>query len=298
MSKPPDWEPCSDSSRRRDDPLEGSGARGLRWLMVEVPGPWGRSALLQSPAVLDPEIGRAVARRAEAADFRITAIRRPGRRSPQPRWRWAIADARPGHESLHWGEVDHPREYAEIALDGTAGTRSDEPLVAVCTHGKHDQCCAVRGRRVAALIAESYPEWTWECSHLGGDRFAATMIVLPHGLYYGRVDAAEDPADIVTRYTQGRVDERYLRGRSSHPAVVQAAQHHVRGLMHDDRIDAFSPLSVAETEEHIAVTLQGPGGPIIVNLRETFSKPIFTMCQASVPGPVKQWDLIDITEPE
>lgn len=265
--------------------------------MVEVPGPWGRSALLESPNVLDPALGRAIARRAETADFRVTAIRRPGRRSPQLRWRWAIADARPGHESLRWGEADHPREYLEIPLDGTAGLRSEDPLVAVCTHGKHDQCCAVRGRRVALRIAERYPEWTWECSHLGGDRFAATMIVLPHGLYYGRVDTAADPADIITRHTQGRVDERYLRGRSSYPAAVQSAQHHARGLVRDDRIDALAPLAVTEPDAggHIVVTLQGPFGPITVRMRVSFSEPIFTMCQARVPGPVRQFDLVEVT---
>ena len=299
MSNPPDWEPCSDSALRRGDPLAGSSARGLRWLMVEVPGPWGRSALLESPAVLSPEVGRAIARRAEAADFRVTAIRRPGRRSSPPRWRWAIADARPGQEQLRWGEASDPREYLEIPLDAEAGTPSADPLVAVCTHGKHDQCCAVRGRQAAQRIAQRYPEWTWECSHLGGDRFAATMIILPHGLYYGRVDSAADPADIVTRYTQGRVDEHHLRGRSSYPAQVQAAQHHARALASDDRIDAFAPLSVTDADAggHVVVTLQGPRGPIAVRLQESLSEPIFTMCQARRPGPVRQWDLVEITGP-
>lgn len=296
MSRPADWEPCSDSSLRRGDPLDGSGSRGLRWLMVELAGPWGYSALLDSPGLLPPELGREIAGRAQEADVRVAAIRRPGRRrhTEEQRWRWALADARPGHESLRWGEVDGPVGYAEIPLDGSAGAPSAEPLVAVCAHGKHDQCCAVRGRSAAARIAERYPEATWECSHLGGDRFAATMLVLPHGLFYGRVDQAEDPADIVTRYTEGRVDERYLRGRSSHSAAVQSAQHHARAVVPDDRIDAFAPVSVVERDEHVEVTLEGPHGPVEVWLRETYSEPIFTMCRAHAPGPVRQWKLIEV----
>ncbi|KAA0919849.1 sucrase ferredoxin [Dietzia sp. ANT_WB102] len=267
----------------------------MRWLMLELTGPWGFLALIDSPAILDPVLGRSIALRAQAADVRVAAIRRPGRRPAELRWRWALADARPGHEYLLWGEVDGPEQYAEIPLDGSAGTPSTEPLVAVCTHGKHDQCCAVRGRRAAAAIAERYPEATWECSHLGGDRFAATMLVLPHGLYYGRVDQAQDPADIVARYEQGRVDPRYLRGRSSYPGVVQVAQHHARMSMGDDRIDAYAPLAVVESDGEVEVTLDGPHGPVVVRLRETFSEPIFTMCQARAPGPVKQWDLLEIT---
>ena len=279
------------SALRRGDRLEGSGSRGMRWLMLELCGPWGHSALLESPALLPSELGRQIAQRAQAADIRVAAIRRPGKRTDQRRWRWALADARPGQESLHWGEVDGPDGYAEIPLDGSAGTPSAEPLVAVCAHGKHDQCCAVRGRRATSLIADRYPEATWECSHLGGDRFAATMIVLPHGLFYGRVDLAEDPADIITRYTEGRVEPRHLRGRSSYPAEVQVAQHHARAAFGDDRIDAFAPLDVVESDGHVDVTLEGPHGPVEVRLRETFSEPIFTMCQARTPGPVKGWEL-------
>ena len=79
----------------------------------------------------------------------------------------------------------------DVALDGSDGTLSDRPLVAVCAHGRHDQCCAVRGRSACGAIADEYPEYTWECSHLGGDRFAATMLILPEGLCYGRVDSAD-----------------------------------------------------------------------------------------------------------
>lgn len=265
--------------------------------MLELAGPWGHSALLDSPGLLSPELGREIAHRAQAADIRVTAIRRPGKRADQRRWRWALADARPGHGSLRWGEVDGPGGYASIPLDGSAGTPTDEPLVAICAHGKHDQCCAVRGRRATTLIAEKYPEATWECSHLGGDRFAATMIVLPHGLFYGHVDLAKDPADIITRYTQGKVEPRHLRGRSSDPAAVQAAQHHARTMFNDDHIDAFAPLSVIESDGQVEVTLQGPHGPVEVRLRESFSEPIFTMCQARTAGPVRQWELIGITDP-
>ena len=250
--------------------------------------------MLESPNLLPPELGRQIALRAQAADIRVAAIRRPGKRPGQRRWRWALADARPGQESLRWGEVDGPEGYAEIPLEGSAGTPTDEPLVAICAHGKHDQCCAVRGRRATTLIAERYPEATWECSHLGGDRFAATMILLPHGLFYGRVDLAEDPADIITRYTQGRVEPRHLRGRSSYPAAVQVAQHRAREAFGDDRIDPFPPLGVVESDGHVEVTLDGPNGPIEVQLRETFSEPIFTMCQARSAGPVKQWELVEV----
>ena len=150
--------------------------------------------------------------------------------------------------------MSDPREYLDLALDGSDGELSTDPLVAVCAHGKHDQCCAVRGRSATAAIAAQYPELTWECSHLGGDRFAATMLVLPEGLCYGRVDST-DSAELVRLYLDGRLDNRFLRGRTSLPQAVQAAQYFAREASGDDSIDALSPLDVQRGEHKIRVVL-------------------------------------------
>jgi hypothetical protein len=226
--------------------------------------------------------------------MRIIAIRKPGRRPTEQRWRWAVADARPGQESLRWGEADDPHRLLAIRLDGSEGIESADPLIAVCAHGKHDRCCAVRGRRAAAAIHAEFPEWTWECSHLGGDRFAATMIVLPHGLYYGRMDT-DDPARPVRLFREGRVEVARLRGRSSLPEVVQAAQHHARLRFGSDRIDDFAPLEVTPDGDETDVTLAGPNGPVVVRIAESRSEPILTMCLARQAGPVRQFDLVSIS---
>ena len=215
------WAPCSDRSRERADPLAGTGGYGARWLLVEIDGAWGAHAFFES--ALDPTIGRALVRRAEAAGIRPVAIRRYGRRADerrtQSRWRWALADAREGREGVRWGAVDDPAQLLDLALDGTAGTPSDQPVLLVCTHARHDQCCAVRGRPVAQALARGFTEQTWESSHLGGDRFAATMIVLPQGLYYGRVSPT-DAVTVVDRYLEGEIVEEFYRGRSSLSNVV------------------------------------------------------------------------------
>lgn len=195
---------------------------------------------------------------------------------------------------MWWGEVTDPEELLTVPLDGSTGTASPNPVVAVCAHGKHDRCCAVRGRGVAARIAEHYPEWTWECSHLGGDRFAATMLVLPHGLYYGRVDATE-PEELIRLFTEGRLDDRYLRGRSSLPNTVQAAQHHARVHTGDDRIDSLAPISVDESDGETTVVLAAPDGDIEVRLADEQSDPILSTCEARVAGRVRQWRLLSIS---
>ena len=286
--------PCSDQSLARNDPMYGTASAGLSWALLELSGAWGHSAFLHSAAIIDPDLGRAIARRVEAAGIRIAAIRRPGRRSATPRWRWFIAESGEGSEALYSGEVSDPREYLDLALDGSDGELSTDPLVAVCAHGKHDQCCAVRGRSATAAIAAQYPELTWECSHLGGDRFAATMLVLPEGLCYGRVDST-DSAELVRLHLDGRLDNRFLRGRTSLPHAVQAAQYFAREASGDDRIHALPPLDVQRREHKIRVVLAGASGPMEVVLAEELSEPLLSTCQASVAGRVRTFVLVSMT---
>jgi hypothetical protein len=287
-------QPCSDQSLARNDPMYGTASAGYSWMLLELPGAWGHSAFLQSPAVIEPALGRAVVRRIESAKMRVAAIRKPGRRSSTPRWRWVVAHSRVGAEALYTGEVSDPREYLDLALDGSDGTQSADPVVAICAHGKHDQCCAVRGRSACNAIAAEYPEFTWECSHLGGDRFAATMLVLPEGLCYGRVDTA-DPPDLIRLYLEGRLDNRFLRGRTSLPHAVQAAQYFAREAYGDDRIDALHPRSVDHHDGEIRVVLDGESGPITVVLKELLTEPLLSQCDARVPGRVRTFTLVSIT---
>lgn len=285
--------PCSDQSLLRDDPIYGTASAGHSWAMLELSGGWGKSAFLDSPAIIDRALGRQICRRIETAGMRVTAIRRPGRRPEPPRWRWFIAHCDEGSEALYHGEVDEPREYLDIALDGSDGDVTAEPLVAVCAHGKHDQCCAVRGRRAAAAIASRYPEFTWECSHLGGDRFAATMLVLPEGLCYGRVDST-DSAGLVQLYLDGRLDHRYLRGRTCLPHAVQAAQYFARESSGENRINALSPLKIEHQDDGIHVELAADPGPLEVVVTERMSEPLLSMCRASVPGAVRTYALVTV----
>lgn len=286
--------PCSDQSLTRNDPLYGTASAGHAWALLELSGGWGQSAFLESPGIIDRELGRQICRRIEAAGMRVTAIRRPGRRPAAPRWRWFVARCDEGSEALYRGEVNDARDYLDIALDGSDGELTAGPLVAVCAHGKHDQCCAVRGRGAAAAIASQYPEFVWECSHLGGDRFAATMLVLPEGLCYGRVDST-DSAGLVRLYLDRRLDNRFLRGRTSLPHVVQAAQYFAREALGEDRIHALSPLRVQHLEGGIHhVELAADPEPVRVVVAEEMSEPLQSMCRASVRGRVRTYVLVSM----
>lgn len=308
------WEPCSDRSADRADPLAGTAGFGERWLLVEIDGSWGRHAFLESR--LDPTVGRALVRRAEAAGIRPVAIRRPGRRADERRattgWRWAVADVRPGREGVRWGfaaEAEDlltvpldpvPRDAAEAdAVDRERSEVSSAPIYLVCAHARHDQCCAVKGRPVVTSLAAAYPEETWECSHLGGDRFAATMLLLPQGLSYGRVTAGA-VFDIVGAASRGLVLPALYRGRTALTMPVQAAQAFARAAFGDDGIDAWPPLgenrqeAPAGTLVHVRLGASGGQPQVTVTMRETLSDPLLSTCTATIAAPVRQFALVAI----
>src|SRR5262249_29131373 len=117
------------------------------------------------------------------------------------------------------------------------------PLLLVCTHGKHDRCCARYGRPLyEALRDEADEGWVWQCSHVGGDRFAGNLVVLPEGLYFGRV-GPDDAWTVLEEYVAGRIHLPCYRGRSRYPFRIQAAEQAVReraGLTGIDDLELVS----------------------------------------------------------
>src|SRR6266536_819344 len=63
-----------------------------------------------------------------------------------------------------------------------------------------------RGRSLYQALAELAEEdWVWQISHVGGDRFAGNVVVLPEGLYFGRVGPGE-AWPVLEDYLGGRID--------------------------------------------------------------------------------------------
>jgi (2Fe-2S) ferredoxin len=222
-------------------------------------------------------------------------IRRPGRVAATARRRWAYVDSRLGQEGIWWGDYGSDPELTGLALDGSAGHRSSTPAYLVCTHARHDACCAIRGRPVAAALAALRPEQTWECSHTGGDRFAANVVVLPHGLYYGTVTPARVP-DLVAAHEQDRIVPDLLRGRSALPMAVQAAQHHARLVVEDMRLAELPPTDVQRLDADTwRVVFDHHTGGVAVTVRARSSDPLPRLtCAAAGSQRVLAFDVVDV----
>ncbi|HEV7655029.1 MAG TPA: sucrase ferredoxin [Mycobacteriales bacterium] len=283
-------ERCAPSAERRGDLRLGSASPTARWLLVEQPGGWGSDALLES--TLDRTVGAELLRRWEdGAGIRVLLIRRPGRRPAPARRAWAVVDSRAGRERVGWGSWERPDELLDLPVGADAGEPGG-PLYLVCAHGRHDACCAIRGRPVAQSLEAARPGAVWECSHIGGDRFAANVVALPHGLFYGHVTPATAPA-VATAYEQGEVRTDLLRGRSAFAPPAQAAQHHARLALGETRVDALRPLGMAALADRTwRVRLAAPGGALLVTVRAALGAPVRLTCSSIRAERPRTWELL------
>jgi hypothetical protein len=273
--------------------MEGSAPPGEHWFLVEHPGPWERYVLA------DPRFDRAAAvaldRWARAQTGRVLLVRRPGRAGRAPgRRRWFRVDSRPGHEGVRTGLFTHERELADIVAEPGSGDPYDGPLFLVCAHGRHDTCCAVRGRPLAAALAADLPDRTWESSHIGGCRFAAAMVLLPHGVVLGHVPSADGPG-IAARYAAGYLPTRWVRGRAALPPAVQAAEQHARLMTGDYGADALRPVTCAAGggPGTYRVTFADPDVTVVLRERRVdVDRPL--TCAATAPGWMRVFDLVEV----
>ena len=153
------------------------------------------------------------------------------------------------------------------------------PLLAVCTHGRHDACCAERGRPVAAALTAEHPDLTWEVSHVGGDRFAANLVVLPQGVYYGGVDAGSAPR-VVGAWLDGHLVLDHLRGRSTLPMPVQAAEVALRRHLGETRLDAVEPRGHRRDGDLVTARFTVGGTSHDVTVRQGLAAPARLTCRA------------------
>ncbi|TDC83533.1 sucrase ferredoxin [Actinomadura sp. 7K507] len=210
--------------------LASATAKARAWLLVEHPGPWPeRIEDLARPA----PIAEAV-RAAQRAGVRPQLIRRPGRRRGNPPVQVYAAFSYGDEVWIEGRELAAPAELESLDLDALAAGRSPglgepvaEPVLLVCTHGRRNACCARTGAPLARALTARFDRLVWETTHVGGDRFAANLVCLPHGIYYGELGEAQAVA-AVDAYLRGEVVLDRLRGRAGTPEAAQAAEHFAR----------------------------------------------------------------------
>jgi hypothetical protein len=229
----------------------GTAFPASRLLLVEQPGGWGRAGLADSQ--FDPAVARQLINTLGALGIRVLAVRRPGRSAAPERRRWIFADCRTGRQAITWGSFEADAELLRLDPDALPASTGDaRPVYAVCAHGTHDMCCAIEGRIAAGGLERECPGRVWECSHVGGDRFAANVLVLPTGQQYGRIT---DVVALAEASEGGRVLPDLLRGQIGLAPPAQAAVVHAQRELGLTTAGAVRPVQVSTAEDGSSTVL-------------------------------------------
>jgi len=246
---------CSARSEELNEPMIGSVEQRVRWLLVEDRSPWGTDAVKDV-------LGADFARDAKARGVRVMLVRRrEGDPSADAVRRVMLVET-----AVRKMAIRTVADLSELTVDAVAeapvaefGAAMTDPIFLVCTNGKRDACCALRGRALVTALAADHAERVWECTHLGGHRFAGNLVCLPDGIVYGRVGPA-DGSPLADAFLEGRLDPSFLRGRSAWPAPAQVAEQVLRQRLALDGLLDVRLGGVKLDADRAAVTLSTPDG--------------------------------------
>ena len=233
---------CSEFSLQSGEPLFGTASRVDVWLLLEVPRPWAEQAFPESalPEPVKAHLNRQLESNPRS---RLLFIKQSSHSAPP--FAFYLARSHETDSQLYEFRLNAYEDLLRLELPSvlagdphhTLSVRAD-PLFLVCTHGTRDKCCARFGLPAYREMRKAAPDSVWQCSHIGGDRFAANVLVLPHGLYYGRVTADDVPA-IIEETRRGRIYLEHFRGRSRYSFPAQAAEHYLRDHTGNSEFAAF-----------------------------------------------------------
>ena len=223
---------CSVRSKEASEETFGTASTGDAWLLLEYARPWGAKAFREStlPKAVKVYLSGLLK---SIPRSRVLLIKQT--RTIKGPLTLFVARSRESSSSILKYEFFEYEQLLDLDLaSALAGgspsgtTPWEEPLFLVCTHGKRDKCCAKFGIPIYKTIQTQVGESSvWQCSHVGGDRFAANVICFPDGIFYGHV-TEETAKLIVKEYDERRIVLTNFRGRSCYSFPVQAAEFFTR----------------------------------------------------------------------
>lgn len=267
-------------SAQVDEPLPGTAKPFKLFIALEHQYGWSHDIL--DGGVFGEEVTARLKAWLEQRGGKLQLIRKPGRLGQVPcdGINLFVSHCVPGSISDGAGDnadssdgvyLEH-RMVADVeelmTLDIRLGQQTEgatqvtHPLLFVCTHGKRDRCCAVKGRPVAAALDRVYPDMIWETSHSKGHRFAPAVIVLPWNFAYGRLSAMETK-HVLDDALVGKLHAQGYRGRGIYSAPGQVAELAVREATGAWGVSDIASVEVSEVVHGHATA--------VVSLRDAFS---------------------------
>jgi len=243
---------CSQLSIATDEQIFGTAvANTTVWFLLEYPAAWGAQALEESdlPSAVKDQL---FAWQKNIPGSRLQLIKK-GSRLAADQINFYVGLSGDSPARLYRFPLDRYEDLLDLAMPAIIAQENDyaqfiddSRLYLVCTNGKRDQCCAKWGMPLFQALQKQAGDNVWQTTHTGGHRFAPTLLCMPHGLSFGRVEATEARA-LVDAYQQNAIYQvdRY-RGRTCYDPVTQVADAFLREQTGQQALDAFQHLATGQ----------------------------------------------------
>lgn len=225
---------CSDDSWQVGEDVIGSATNYQTYILVECPLPWTSEAfnskwVPQNLKILVEEVKRA------KLPIRFLLIANDVSHKVNYTTLLIYQKKEGLSKGYHKQEfkLENIEKVAAVVQKLLCGISSNSEIetttikdILVCTHGSHDKCCARYGAPFYFQVTANNADLCldnvriWKSSHFGGHRFAPTVIDLPEGRYYGRLDK-DSFRSILTRTGDIGCLNKVYRGWGILPAALQ-----------------------------------------------------------------------------
>ena len=290
---------CSHLSLQRQEPLIGSAARVEIWFLLSYRGAMSAKAFEGSN--IPSSVKSFFSAQLESIPYSRLLLVKPNSQKDDG----AMLDIVIGRELDPFYYSFKLKRYEDVlALDipmildsnpRHAYTIGHRPFYVVCTNGNRDPCCAKYGLPAYEALKELASVPIWQGSHVGGHRFAANVLMFPHGIYYGRVMPSDAPG-LLEAGDRGELRLQNFRGRACHDPVVQAAEALLRQRTGRMDLDAFQVLdNTAIATKTSTVRFTGTQDGLIhrIVLKSGVSgEQDFISCRSDKQAPVVHYDLV------
>jgi len=246
---------CSVLSAELGEPLYGTAVHATIWFLLEMNQAWTANAIQDNR--LSPAVNEWLSTQVEAGEKRRIQFLRHSSGFRNHGISFFVADVREKSPFIYRFKLNRYQDLFDLDVEAILNEDDRygknlylDPLFLVCTNGKRDRCCARFGAAFyRELVCEVGPA-AWQTTHLGGHRFAATALVLPYGVSYGRL-TQEDVESIVKAQKSGEFSLERLRGRTCYEPVIQTAEYFLRSETGQLQLASFRYISSEPEEDNL-----------------------------------------------
>jgi len=293
---------CAELSHEIDMQMIGTAPAVDIWFLLEYGGSWRAKATNDND--LPHRVQAWLAGAVETAGRGRLQFIKQKQTALRPGFTFFIALAREIKPLLYEFHLESYDHLLSLDLSGLLAGETGEgqylrtdPLYLTCTNGKRDRCCSRLGLALYQTLHERVGDDAWQCTHLGGHRYAPTMVTFPSGTCYGRLT----PVDLTLLVQTQSRDElllTHLRGRSCYEDVVQAADWFLRqetGVHERDAYRLLEAKPAGETQWTIRFVAPATGEIHRLTVARTMSDAAYMVsCSPVKNKPLPQFSLISI----